>query len=296
MRRILTTLAVVVGVVLTGGATAQAITGNFSPDLRHAYVGLMAVYDKDGEFLGRCSGTLLTDRVFLTAGHCVVDDALNPVASARIWFEQDAGADYDPVTDTPATSGYPYTGGVTAHRFFSYGYPGTGIPETKDVALVVLDKSVTTVYKSIKTYGSLASAGTLDRYVAANKTGKTATVTLSGYGLTYSNGNPDKTISYRSRLETTAAITGLGSNNTKGYNVQLSTSPGGDGGGSCFGDSGGPIFVGDTNVVSAVVSFGMSKNVCGGTEYDYRTDQKAVIDWILAQAATVGEQGEIRVV
>jgi hypothetical protein len=290
----LTTLAVVVGLVITGGATAQAITGDFKPDFRHTYVGLLAVYDKSGEFLGRCSGTLLTDRVFLSAGHCVVDDNLNPVASARIWFEQDAGADYDPVNDIPATSGYPYTGGVTAHTFYSYGYPGSGIPETKDVSLVVLDKPVTKTYPKITTFGALASAGTLDRYVAAQKQGKTATVTLSGYGLTYSNGNPAQTISYRSRLETTAGITGLGSNNTKGYNVQLSTSPGGTGGGSCFGDSGGPIFVGDTNVVSAVVSFGMSKNVCGGTEYDYRTDQQAVIDWIKAHVPT--EAAKIRVV
>jgi hypothetical protein len=295
MRRILTTLAVVLGLVLTGGATAQAITGNFTADFKHTYVGLFAAYDASGEFLGRCSGTLLTDRVFLTAGHCVVDDAGGLVASGRIWFEQDAGADYDPVNDIPASSGYPVSGGVTAHTFYSYGYPGSGIPELQDVGLVVLDKPVTKVYPTVTSYGSLASAGTLDRYYASH-TGNTATVTLSGYGLTYSNGDPSHVVSFRSRLQVQTWIIGLTSNNTDGYNVQLSSSPGRDGGGSCFGDSGGPIFVGDTNVVSAVVSFGFSKNVCGGTEFDYRTDQQAVLDWIKAQAKKVGEDREIRVV
>ena len=48
--------------------------------------------------------------MFLTAGHCVtIDEPTGELAtSARIYFQQDAaGADYDPVTDTPASSGYP---------------------------------------------------------------------------------------------------------------------------------------------------------------------------------------------
>src|SRR3954468_3870607 len=168
MRRILTTLAVVVGLVLTGGATAQAITGNFTDDFKHSYVGLVGMYDASGEFLGRCTGSLLTDTVVLTAGHCVVDDAGGLVASARVWFEQDAGKDYDPVNDVPAKSGYPVSGGATAHTFFSYGYPGTVTPETRDRGLGVPYQAVTKVYTKVTQYASLASAGTLDRYVASH--------------------------------------------------------------------------------------------------------------------------------
>ena len=67
------------------------------------------------------------------------DDAGNVADSARIWFEQDAGADFDPVTGTPASSGYPVTGGVTSTKLFNYGFTDLStIPETHDAGLIVL--------------------------------------------------------------------------------------------------------------------------------------------------------------
>ena len=62
--------------------------------------------------------------MFLTAGRCVTinGETGELAASARIYFQQDAGADYDPVTDTPASSGYPYTGGVTASTFYAFAH------------------------------------------------------------------------------------------------------------------------------------------------------------------------------
>ena len=52
---------------------------------------------------GRCSGSLLDRTTFLTAGHCT--DA--PAVGARVYFQQDAGANYDPVTQYDPVSGYP---------------------------------------------------------------------------------------------------------------------------------------------------------------------------------------------
>jgi hypothetical protein len=54
---------------LTTAWPAGAVTGNFQPDFEHQYVGLIVFYDANGEFLWRCSGSLLTDTVLLTAGH-----------------------------------------------------------------------------------------------------------------------------------------------------------------------------------------------------------------------------------
>ena len=70
MRRLLIVIATVLGLLTVSIPSAQAITGNFEPDFEHEYVGLVVFYDANGDFLWRCSGSLLTDTVFLTAGHC----------------------------------------------------------------------------------------------------------------------------------------------------------------------------------------------------------------------------------
>jgi hypothetical protein len=288
MRRALLVLALVLG-LLTAGTPARAVTGNFEPDYEHEYVGLIVFYDEDGEFLWRCSGSLLTDTIFLTAGHCA--DVGEGAVTARVYFEQDAGANYDPETGVDPVSGYPETGGITASTLYSYGFANfAGFPNTLDVGMAILDAPVQTVYPEIDTYASLAAAGTLDAY----GTGQDATVTVSGYGLTYTN--PAKTISYRSRLMAETFIVNLVSQNTAGFNVQLATNPGDDRGGTCFGDSGGPVLLGDTDVIVAVNSYvlGQRTTTCKATAFAYRTDQQAVIDWILEHAGD--EADEISIV
>ena len=274
---------IVLALAMTGlmAAPSGAITGNFVPDNEHEYVGLIVFYDESGEYMHRCTGSLISPTVFLTAGHCVtIDDETGELAtSARIYFEQDAGADYDPDTDTPASSGYPYTGGVTASTFYAFDYQGITVPATNnDVALVILDEPY-----ELDTYGSLAAPGTLEQY----GTGPRARVTVSGYGVTYVNGNPAATESYRSRLMVDTWIIGTGGV-ANDLNVQLSSAPGRGGGGTCFGDSGGPTLLHGTDTIVAVTSFGMSRNVCGGTEFNFRVDTVAVQEWM--QSVLTDEQ------
>ncbi|WP_323792032.1 trypsin-like serine protease [Nocardioides sp.] len=50
-------------------------------------------------------------------------------------------------------------------------------------------------------------------------------------------------------------------------------------GGTCFGDSGGPNFIGDGLVVAGVTSFGLNGS-CGGTGGVFRVDRPAVLAFI----------------
>jgi hypothetical protein len=50
-------------------------------------------------------------------------------------------------------------------------------------------------------------------------------------------------------------------------------------GGTCFGDSGGPNFVGDSLVVGGVTSFGLNGS-CGGTGGVFRVDRPDVLAFV----------------
>ena len=284
MKKLLLLVAACVAALSVLPGSGRAITGNFVADNEHPYVGLVAFYDAEGEFMWRCSGSLLTDRVFLTAGHCTDQDAEESPVMARIWFHQDAGADYDPETQLDPTTGYPdycIEGDplcVESTLLFDFGFDNfAGFPNIHDVGLIILpeDQAV-----ELPEYGVLAPAGFLESLATL----KGVTFTVSGYGLTFTN--PAQTVSFRSRLMATTHVVNLNrSANTAGFNLQLSGDPGGGRGGTCFGDSGGPTFYGgyDSNVIVGVTSwgFGFNRQTCGGVGFAFRTDTEAVISWIL---------------
>jgi len=270
-------LVLLIGLSITA-LPVSAITGNYVEDFEHPFVGLVVFYDEEGEFSHRCSGSLLTPTVLLTAGHCT-----EGVSTARVYFQQDAGANYDPVTELDPVTGYPEfcaagTLGVlcaTSDELYNFGFADfAGFPNTKDVGLVILDQPI-----SLPEYGQLAAAGTLDP-LDTQRGRKDLTLTVSGYGLTSSN--PVHVVSFRERLMATSKLVNLNSSLTGGFNLQSTANPGGGKGGTCSGDSGGPVFYpADTNVIVAVTSFGLNA-WCKGVDFAFRTDQQVVIDWILS--------------
>ena len=282
-------LAAIVG--LAAVAPAAAITGDFVEDNTHPYVGLVVFYDADGEFLWRCTGSLLTPTVLLTAGHCA--DLAGGAVTARVYFQQDAGVHYDPVTEIDPVSGYPEycaagTLGVTcatSDQLYNFDYTGI-LPDTHDVGLVILDQPI-----FLSEYGVLPEAGSLDQ-LATQRGIQDLTFTVSGYGLTYKNqlqnGKPN--VSFRERLMALAHLVNLNSAINAGFNLQTAGNGTGQGG-TCNGDSGGPVFYGgyDSNTIVAVTSFGLNV-LCRGTDFAYRTDTEDVIAWILETVAASGTE------
>lgn len=277
MRKLLTLIAALAAVLTIAVTPAGAVTGNFVPDNTHNYVGLVAFYDKDGNFLWRCSGSLLNASTVLTAGHCT--DTKSGAVSAIIWASQEGGKLYNPATgaEDPNT-GYPNEcinsaafPCATSHTLIEYGYIGNVFlhGNNKDVGMVILDHPI-----ALGKYASVAAPGSVDQLPVG--TG----ITYSGYGV---SGEKPTVISFRERLMATGFIVSTHNSNTDGFNIQLSTNPGNGRGGSCFGDSGGPILYDSSDVVLGVNSF-VINGQCAGVGFAYRVDQQDVVNWILANA------------
>jgi secreted trypsin-like serine protease len=308
MRRTLIALAsaVVLGAAMV--APAAAITGNYREDFDHPFVGLVAFYDSDWEFIHRCTGELLSPTVMLTAGHCTNDDSLPDgavAAHARVWFLQDVGSHYDATTEQDPVTGYPdsctgtlgdgIAGGWCAESstLFNYGFDNfAGIPNIHDLGIVILDQAI-----DVGEYASLADEGTVDALVKARGT-KDTTMRVSGYGLSLrqlvpvhgpgAGGAPASyTISFRVRLQADMTFINLQQAYADGYSL-VAEGNGDDKGGTCNGDSGGPVFYpANSNRIVAVSSWGWLNAGCRGIGYYYRTDRGDTLDWI---RSVVGEE------
>src|SRR5688500_7629292 len=68
MKRLLASLAITLAFLLGTSGTALAVTNGIPDGGGHPYVGLLIF--TDGEGYWRCTGSLLSPTVVLTAGHC----------------------------------------------------------------------------------------------------------------------------------------------------------------------------------------------------------------------------------
>ena len=142
-------------------------------------------------------------------------------------------------------------------------------PNTYDVDVVVLDEPYNLPAGQ---YGQLPALGLLDT-LARGQVWRDRVFTAVGYGLhgyvpPYYRAERTRYQSQVSLIEVKIALTG------DGQGAKLTGNPGkGNGsGGTCFGDSGGPVFRGVSNVVGAVVSWGITP--CIGVDYQFRMDTR----------------------
>ena len=251
--------AALVAVLAVGTGPAMAVIGGTHDSAnKFSNVGLVAV---DGQ--PECSGTLYrtspsqnSSVLVMTAAHCT--------SGVTGQF----GVTFSP--EEPDASTQYLTGTAYTHPAFAFpDKVNNSLNQfaTSDLGVVVLDKAP----KGIKP-ADLPSLGLVDTLDP-----KTTLLTAVGYGIvdfatanafTYNGRNyKDATI-----LEGQRTATG-----DKFLKISAAT---------CFGDSGGPIFLKGTSTIVAVTSW-IQSYVCSSQGYQYRIDQQTVLDF-LRNPTTVG--------
>ena len=244
-------------VVLSFVGPASAVTNGDLDGEDHPYVGLMVAHD--GVSGWRCSGTLISPTVFVTAGHCT-DGAI----FATVYFETD-------VESGIPGNGYPFGGGVNGVAYTSPDYISAAF-FVNDLGVVVLNEPVVLAggYAQL-----VADAGVLDA-MKTRRGRQNQDFTAVGYGL--QRINPVFVEAERVRMVATPHLIQI---NTPGFTGDFSIllSNNHSTGGTCFGDSGGPNFIGASNIIGGVTSFGINGN-CAGTGGVYRLDRAHDLEWL----------------
>ena len=260
MKKILMALVAVVAAAVVA-LPASAITDGSLDGDAHPYVGLMVAQDANRNPLWRCSGTLISPTLFLTAGHCTEA----PAAHVEIWFDADVES------GIPA-NGYPLDGQASGTPYTHPQYDPNAF-YLHDLGVVVLDGPVT-----MSTYGALPALNQLDG-LKSGKVKQDTFFTSVGYGL--QKAFPDaaswKDVALRIRMVSHPRLIQINTGYTGDGSMILSNNA--NTGGTCFGDSGGPNFLGDTNVVAGVTSFGKNAT-CAGQGGVYRVDRADDLDWL----------------
>jgi hypothetical protein len=260
MRRALLLASLTAAWVLIASAPAGAIVYGQPDGNRHPNVGTMVV-DIDGDKFSVCSGSLIAPDVFLTASHCTAfpEDVLG---TNRVWVS------FDPVFDPDTSTLFPGT--THTHPDFGFSGPG-GFSDPHDIAVIELDAPVTGI-----TPAQLPTEGLLDELKASNEL-KAATFTAVGYGAV----RETRRMAWQSLLDNSERRFGLQTANAlRPAWLQLSMNQATGDAGTCFGDSGGPHFLGGvtSNLIVSITVTG--DRWCKAADTTYRVDTASARDFL----------------
>jgi Trypsin len=265
MKRLAACLLVGVAALFATVGVARAISGGQLDGAAHPNVAMIVFYQPDGRF--RCSATLVSPTVLVTAAHCTegvrgkVIATFDPVAPPSPRAADDTG-------DGTSAIGYPanvpdwLTGTAHAHPLWDNELQ---LNDLHDVGVVVLE-----VPYAGATPAPLAPRNYLAGLANGNGGLNKQTFTLVGYGVFFEKPatGPKKPtdVSDRTRRFTTAVGQNISSQVLKLAENQNDSRAGG---GTCFGDSGGPAF--HDRLLVADTSFGASQ-FCRSAGGYYRLD------------------------
>jgi len=268
---LLTTILLALGITT---APAVASTGGTPDGNTHPNVGLILFYDSTGRF--RCSATLVSPTVVLTAAHCTDGTVGKTLVTFDSVIAEQPPSPF-PAAANPA-AGYTQAE-IEAAGYLSgtaYTHPQysdfTDLRNWNDVGVIVLDHPVTGIAPA-----TIAGLGTLDAIKQSNL--RSTLFRAVGYGteVRKPDSGPQKPTPMSYPLirryvdmpgqKLTPQILQTNGNDKDPFGT----------GGTCFGDSGGPVFL--NGEVVAVTSYGYTQNCryLGGYQ---RVDISAAQDWL----------------
>jgi len=255
-------LSVVLICLLLTFTSAAAITNGQPDGEGHPYVGVVSNLSQT-KF---CSGIAISPAVFLTAAHCFDESDFVGGNFVLVTFDTSPG-DVQPQD--------LYIGGFTPHpEFCDNCANGVAGAFQNDTAIVTPLVNALGEAPDLERYGTLPTLGLAD--TLANQTD----VILVGYGFQefIPGGGPPTPIFDQTRHVAWAELITSSHSYSEQF-VKLSARQGNGSGGACFGDSGGPVLLGESDVVLALNSYG-TNGVCAGVTYSSRIDTPSALNFI----------------
>ena len=248
-------LILVLGVLLVWTPPAKAITFGTLDNGLHPNVGALLFKLEDDSMAMVCSGTLISPTIFLTASHCV---AWMPSAgiSAEDVF----------VTFADEIGEGPFYRAASYHVNPNYGHDEAN---PFDVAVVVLEDPIIDIAPA-----HLPTAGLLHDLKAEGSL-KYQRFVAVGYGTVREDKTHDGQSLFWDPVRRYAEQEPLALEPSW---LLISMNPSTGNGGTCYGDSGGPHFLSDTNIVVAVTVTG--DRFCRATDKTYRMDTPSAREFL----------------